>query len=73
MLDISRHLSGTSTQRDIYNALVKSVITVGASRCTLYVCDELDNNNTPTYAQIVFVSDTNAPISQDHYPHFPLA
>ncbi len=60
MLDISRNLSGSTTPREVYEAIIQSVTSLGADSCTLYLCDELDSNNLPTYGQIVFAGNTKS-------------
>jgi len=65
-LEISRRLSGTTTLSDVHQALVESIAAVGAEQCTLYSCDELDQNNIPTYTQISYFSHkTVAPNQED--------
>jgi PAS domain S-box-containing protein len=74
MLDISRSLSGAGSLTEVYEALEQSVLATGANRCTLYICDELDNNNLPTYGQIVFVGDSSLPTKSKLLNYrFPLA
>ncbi len=72
MLDISRRFSGASTLNGVYDALVQSILAIGADRCTLYTCDELDADNTPTYGQIVFVGDKRSLPKATPKPRFLL-
>ncbi|MCB0163397.1 MAG: GAF domain-containing protein [Anaerolineae bacterium] len=59
MLDISRQLARADNLADIYAALAHAAISIGASRCTIYTCDELGKDNLPIYGQIIFSSDAN--------------
>ena len=61
MLDMSRHLSGTSTTRDIHKALLQSIVALGAEHYTLMMCRGLGSNNVPTHAKITSVGDVVAP------------
>lgn len=70
ILDMSRRLSGTLNLNDVYTALTQSIMSTGADRCTLHLCDELDANNLPTRSEVVAVGDID-PASRvsglDHY------
>lgn len=59
ILDISRRLSGALSLNDVYNVLIQSVITIGAERCSLHICDEIDLNNLPTRSEVVAVGDVD--------------
>jgi PAS domain S-box-containing protein len=79
MLDISRRLAAANNLNEVYDALVQSVMATGADRCVLYMCEELNNQNLPTYGQVVLIGDANSarkgePIQQrfplEKYPVF---
>jgi GAF domain-containing protein len=72
MLDISRRLAGASSLNEVYDALVQTVMVTGADRCTMYTCEELDNNNLPIYAQAVFIRDRYAPVNDSAYIRFSI-
>ncbi len=72
MLDISRNLSGASNLKGAYDAMAQSIIAVGADHCTLYMCDELDNNNLPIYGQVAFASDSKFLAQEEESPRFLL-
>ncbi|MBI1881218.1 MAG: GAF domain-containing protein, partial [Chloroflexi bacterium] len=74
MLDISRRLSGALNLDDVYTSLIQSIITTGADRCTLHLCDDLDADNIPRRSEVVAVGDVD-PInnSKDTGYHFSIA
>lgn len=72
MLDISRRLAGASSLDEVYDALIQTVMAIGADRCTMYSCEELDNNNLPIYGQAVFIRDKHTPIDDSAYVRFTI-
>lgn len=73
ILDISRRLSGALNLNDVYNVLIQSIITIGAERCVLHICDEIDLHNLPTRSEIVAIGDVDpATCSEGLGYRFPL-
>jgi PAS domain S-box-containing protein len=60
MLDISRRLTAATNLNEVYDALVQNVMAAGADRCILYTCEELNNQNLPTYGVVVLVGDAES-------------
>ncbi len=61
MIDIGRHLSGSSTLQTVHNAILRSIAAIGAQYCTLMMCHGLNNKNLPTHAEITFVGNVKSP------------
>ncbi len=63
MIDISRHLSGTSNLRSVHSAIQHSVAAIGADMCAMLVCYGLSGKNLPTHAEVSFVGNVKSPKS----------
>jgi GAF domain-containing protein len=69
LLNVSQHFSKASSFNDVYDALAKIVTQAGADQCSLYMCDQLDSSNVPTYGQVVFTSASTLISIDDDFSH----
>ncbi|MDX1521172.1 MAG: GAF domain-containing protein, partial [Anaerolineae bacterium] len=64
IINTSQQLVKATNLQKVYQALAGGIMSTGADRCELHICEDLDHNNIPKYSEVVFSSDITPELDQ---------